>query len=356
MRTLVTDESYINLLEEVKLKIKQAQINAMIVVNHHLLILYWQIGNMILERQKTANWGDKVLSQLSIDIKLTYPNIQGYSVRNLKYMRAFARENPSFEIGQVPLAQISWYHNITLIEKIPNQTTRLWYAQKAIENGWSRDVMLTHIESHLHLRQGNSVNNFAETMPKIQSDLAQEIMKDPYLFDFLTLRENALEKELEEALIKHIVQFLLELGQGFAFVGRQYILNIAGDDYKIDLLFYHLRLRCFVVIDLKTRHFIPEDAGKMNFYVNALDDILKTEQDNQTIGLILCKDKNKIKAEYALRGIKTPIGVSEFRLTEILPDEFKSSLPSIEDIEQTLTSYTKNTEVSKTQKSTPVMG
>ena len=336
MRTLLTDESYLNLLQEVKQKIKQAQFNAMIVVNHHLLILYWQIGNMILQRQKESNWGDKILSQLSKDIRLAYPTIEGYSVTNLKYMRAFARENPHFEIGQAPLDQISWYHNITLIEKIPDQTTRIWYAYKAIENGWSRDMMVIHIKSNLHLRQGNSVNNFAETMPKLQSDLAQQILKDPYIFDFVNLREDALEKELEDALVKHIINFLLELGQGFAFVGRQYIVNVGGEDYKIDLLFYHLKLRCFVVIDLKIRQFMPEDAGKMNFYVNALDDILKTKQDNQTIGLILCKDKNKVKAEYALRGINTPIGISEFKLTEILPDELKSSLPSIEDLEQKL--------------------
>lgn len=336
MGTLLTDASYLNLLQEVKQKIKQAQLNAMIVVNHHLLSLYWQIGNMILQRQKEHGWGNKVISQLSKDIKQSFPTIQGYSERNLGYMKKFADEYEESVILQVPLAKISWYHNITLIEKIPDQTTRLWYAYKAIENGWSRDMMVIHIKSNLHLRLGSSVNNFAETMPKVQSDLAQQILKDPYIFDFVNLRENALEKELEDALVKHIINFLLELGQGFAFVGRQYIVNVGGDDYKIDLLFYHLKLRCFVVIDLKIRQFMPEDAGKMNFYVNALDDILKTEQDNQTIGLILCKDKNKVKAEYALRGINTPIGISEFKLTEILPDELKSSLPSIEDIEQKL--------------------
>lgn len=341
MGTLITDTSYQTLLHEIKQTIRQAQIRAMVVVNHQLLILYWQIGNMILERQKESNWGDKVLSQLSRDIKSEYPELQGYSIRNLKYMRAFARENPSFQIGQAPLAQISWYHNITLIEKFTDLDTRLWYARKAIENGWSRNMMVNHIEAQLHLRQGKSINNFTDTLPKIQSDLATELLKDPYCFDFLNLREGALEKELEEALIKHIVNFLLELGQGFAFVGRQYIVNISGDDYKIDLLFYHLKLRCFVVIDLKTRQFMPEDAGKMNFYVNALDDILKTEQDNKTIGLILCKDKNKVKAEYALRGIQTPIGISSFKLTEILPEEFKSSLPSIEDLEQKLKDFGK---------------
>ena len=336
MGTLLTDNAYKNLLQEIKEAIRQAQIKAMITVNHQLLLLYWQIGNMVLQRQKEANWGDKVLPQLSRDIKQAYPNIQGYSVRNLKYMRGFARENPNFAIGQAPLAQISWYHNITLIEKISDSTTRLWYAYKAIENGWSRDIMVLHIEGKLHLRQGNSVNNFSETLPIPQSDMAQQMLKDPYIFDFLNLKEEALEKELEDALVKHIISFLLELGQGFAFVGRQYILSVSGDDYKIDLLFYHLKLRCFVVIDLKTRQFKPEDAGKMNFYVNAIDDILKTELDNKTIGLILCKDKSNVKVEYALRGINTPIGVSEFKLTPILPEEFKSSLPSIEDLEQKL--------------------
>jgi predicted nuclease of restriction endonuclease-like (RecB) superfamily len=279
--------------------------------------------------------------QLSKDLKIAFPMMKGYSERNLGYMKKFATEYGNSAILQVPLAKISWYHNITLIEKIPDYSTRLWYAHKAIENGWSRDVMVTHIDKQLHLRQGNSANNFAETLPKQQSNLAQEILKDPYIFDFLNLREDALEKELEEALIKHIISFLLELGQGFAFVGRQYVLNISGDDYKIDLLFYHLKLRCFVVIDLKTRQFMPEDAGKMNFYVNALDDILKTEHDNKTIGLILCKNKNDVKAEYALRGIQTPIGISAFKLTEILPDELKSNLPSIEELELELRRFEK---------------
>jgi predicted nuclease of restriction endonuclease-like (RecB) superfamily len=336
MATLITDTSYQNLLQEVKQTIRDAQIKAMIIVNHQLLILYWQIGNMILERQQQHGWGNKVITQLSKDLKVAFPDMKGYSERNLGYMKKFAAEYSEAAILQVPLAKISWYQNITLIEKISDRTTRFWYAHKAIENGWSRDMMVTHIEQQLHLRQGNSVNNFDETLPKAQSDLAQQLLKDPYIFDFLNLREDALEKELEDALIKHIVSFLLELGQGFAFVGRQYILNVSGDDYKIDLLFYHLKLRCFVVIDLKTRQFMPEDAGKMNFYVNALDDLLKTEQDNKTIGLILCKDKNKVKAEYALRGISTPIGISAFKLTEILPDELKSSLPSIEDLEQKL--------------------
>jgi predicted nuclease of restriction endonuclease-like (RecB) superfamily len=341
MGTLITDTSYQNLLQEIKQTIRQAQIKAMVMVNHQLLILYWQIGNMILERQKEYGWGNKVIVQLSKDLKIAFPMMKGYSERNLGYMKKFAVEYPDIAILQVPLAKISWYHNITLIEKFAHLEMRLWYAHKAIENGWSRDMMVNHIEAQLHLRQGNSVNNFSDTLPKIQSDLATEMLKDPYCFDFLNLREGALEKELEEALIKHIISFLLELGQGFAFVGRQYIVNISGDDYKIDLLFYHLKLRCFVVIDLKTRQFMPEDAGKMNFYVNALDDILKTEQDNKTIGLILCKDKNKVKAEYALRGIQTPIGISSFKLTEILPEEFKSSLPSIEDLEQKLKDFRK---------------
>jgi predicted nuclease of restriction endonuclease-like (RecB) superfamily len=336
MATLITDISYQNLLQEVKQTIRAAQIKAMIIVNHQLLILYWQIGNMILERQQQHGWGNKVITQLSKDLKVAFPDMKGYSERNLGYMKKFAAEYNEAAILQAPLAKISWYQNITLIEKITDRTTRFWYAYKAIENGWSRDMMVTHIEQQLHLRQGNSVNNFDETLPKAQSDLAQQLLKDPYIFDFLNLREDALEKELEDALIKHIVSFLIELGQGFAFVGRQYILNVSGDDYKIDLLFYHLKLRCFVVIDLKTRQFMPEDAGKMNFYVNALDDLLKTEQDNKTIGLILCKDKNKVKAEYALRGISTPIGISAFKLTEVLPDELKSSLPSIEDLEQKL--------------------
>ena len=251
-------------------------------------------------------------------------------------MKRFAIEYLNFGILQVPLAKITWYHNITLLEKISDQDTRIWYAQKTIEQGWSRDVLVMQIESKMHERQGKSINNFENTLPEPQSDLAKQTLKDPYIFDFLSLTGQVLERDLEDALVKHITNFLLELGVGFAYMGRQYQIFVDDDTYKIDLLFYHLKLRCYVAIDLKTRKFKPEDVGKMNFYVNALDDILKTELDNPTIGIILCKDKDSVKAKYTLKGINTPIGISEYKLEDAIPDNIKSSLPTIEDLENKL--------------------
>ena len=335
MNELHTND-YLLFFAEIKQQIQQAQVKAMVAVNQQLLQLYWNMGNMIIERQKKSAWGDKLLNQLSTDLKEYFPTMKGFSVRNLKYMRVFARENPEFAIGQDPLAQITWYSNIALFEKVSDRDTRSWYAQKALEYGWSRDVLVMQIETKLHLRQGKSVNNFENILPKLQSDLAQQTLKDPYIFDFLNLTGDVLEKELEDALVKHITNFLLELGVGFAYIGRQYQIFVDDDEYKIDLLFYHLKLRSYVAIDLKIRQFKPEDVGKMNFYVNAVDDVLKTELDNPTIGIILCKDKDSVKAEYTLRGINTPIGISEFKLNDALPDNFKSSLPTIEDLENKL--------------------
>ena len=335
MKELQTDD-YLLFFAEIKQQIQQAQIKAMVAVNRQLLQLYWNMGNMIVERQKKFGWGRSVIKQLSEDLKREFPTARGYSERNLGYMKRFAGEYPDFEILQVPLAKITWYHNITLLEKVLDQDTRLWYAQKTLEHGWSRDVLVVQIETKLHLRQGKSVNNFEHILPKLQSDLAQQTLKDPYIFDFLNLTGDVLEKELEDALVKHITNFLLELGVGFAYIGRQYQIFVDDDEYKIDLLFYHLKLRSYVAIDLKTRQFKPEDVGKMNFYVNAIDDVLKTDLDNPTIGIILCKDKDSVKAEYTLKGINTPIGISEFKLNDALPDDFKSSLPTIEDLENRL--------------------
>ncbi len=335
MNELHTND-YLLFFAEIKQQIQQAQVKAMVAVNQQLLQLYWNMGNMIMERQKKSAWGDKLLNQLSTDLKEHFPTMKGFSVRNLKYMRVFARENPEFAIGQQAVAQITWSHNIILLGKCASLEERFWYAEKALENGWSRDVLAMQIESKLHLRQGKSVNNFENILPKLQSDLAQQTLKDPYIFDFLNLTGDVLEKELEDALVKHITNFLLELGVGFAYIGRQYQIFVDDDEYKIDLLFYHLKLRSYVAIDLKIRQFKPEDVGKMNFYVNAVDDVLKTELDNPTIGIILCKDKDSVKAEYTLRGINTPIGISEFKLNDALPDNFKSSLPTIEDLENRL--------------------
>ncbi len=336
MSSFITDSSYRDLLREVKEKIRSAQVQAMVTVNQHLLILYWEVGQSILERQSGTKWGDKVLSQLAADLKIDFPELEGFSMTNLKYMRQFARSYPQFPISQAPLDQISWYHNITLLQKCPDEQKRFWYAAAALEYGWSRDVMVHHIETQLFQRKGGAPTNFKNTLPAPDSDLAQQTLKDPYLLDFLTLSEAAKEKDLEAQIVRHITRFLLELGAGFAFVGSQYPLVVAGSEFKIDLLFYHLNLRRYVVIDLKVRAFKPDDAGKMNFYLSAIDDLLKTEADNPSIGIILCKDKKNVLVEYALKDLTKPIGVSEYMLTDALPAGLQSSLPSVEDLEQRL--------------------
>lgn len=339
MTTLFTDNAYRDLLQEVKDKIRTAQIRAMITVNQQLLILYWEIGKAILERQRDKGWGAKVVEQLAIDIRLEFPELQGFSKRNLLYMRQFASAYRTFPIVQAPLAQISWYHNITLLQKCPDEQKRFWYAAAALENGWSRDVLVHHIDTKLYERQGGITSNFKHTLPEPDSDLVQQTLKDPYLFDFLTLAAGAKEKELESQIVAHITRFLLELGAGFAFVGSQYPLSIAGEEYRIDLLFYHLKLRRYVVIDLKIRAFQPGDAGKMNFYLSAVDDLVKAEADLPSIGIILCKDKNNILVEYALKDLSKPIGVSEYVLTATLPSDLQSNLPTVEEIEQRLKSW-----------------
>ena len=335
MNELLTDD-YKLFFGEIKEAIRQAQIKAMVTVNQQLLHLYWNIGNMILERQAKFGWGSSVISQLSKDLKEEFPTAKGYSERNLGYMKKFASEYPDFAILQRGVAKITWSHNVILLDKCKTKEERFWYAQQTIESGWSRDVLVMQIETKLHERQGKAIHNFDSFLPKLQSDLAEQTLKNPYIFDFLDLTGDVLEKELEDALVKHITNFLLELGVGFAYVGRQYQIFVDDDEYKIDLLFYHLKLRCYVAIDLKIRKFKPEDVGKMNFYVNALDDVLKTEHDNPTIGIILCKEKNNVRAEYALRGVNTPISISEFRLNEAIPDEIKSNLPTIEELESKL--------------------
>ncbi|MGB0863246.1 MAG: PDDEXK nuclease domain-containing protein [Saprospiraceae bacterium] len=330
------DKDYKAFLKEVKLKIQHAQTKAIVTVNQELLYLYWDIGNEIISRQKEASWGDNVITQLSKDLKKEFPSMKGFSTRNLKYMRRFAREYPTFENRQQAVAQIGWSHNLLLIQKVKDVKERFWYAQKAVEHGWSRSMMVHHIERRLYEREGKAITNFANTLPSPQSELAQQSLKDPYIFDFLTLAKDAREKDLEDALMKHITKFLLELGAGFAFVGRQYALNIGKEDYYIDLLFYHLKLRAYVVIDLKIGKFKPADAGQINFYLSAVDDILKTENDNPSIGLVLCKDKENVVVEYALKDISKPIGISEYKLSDAIPEDLKSSLPTIKDLEREL--------------------
>lgn len=330
---------YEGFLRDLKQRIQSAQLRAATAVNMELVLLYWSIGRDILARQQAQGWGAKVIEKLSADLRHEFPEMKGFSPRNLKYMRAFAEIYPDEAIVQVSLAQITWYHNIALMEKIKGEKERLWYARATVEHGWSRNVLVHHIETNLYARQGKATTNFERTLPAPQSDLAQQVLKDPYNFDFLTLHKDARERELQVGLTTHIRQFLLELGKGFAFVGGPYPLHVGGDEFEIDLLFYHLHLRCYVVIDLKIGKFAPEDAGQMNFYLSAVDDLLRHKDDAPTIGLILCRSKNEIVAEYALRDINKPIGVAAHLTREIeasLPQVFQYSLPTVEEIEAEL--------------------
>jgi predicted nuclease of restriction endonuclease-like (RecB) superfamily len=329
-------QSYAALLASIKERIQSAQMRAAVAVNQELVLLYWSIGKEILSRQQEEGWGKNIIPRLSKDLSSQFPDIKGLSPRNLGYMKAFAEAWPDEAILQAPLAKLTWFHNLTLLEKVKTEDERLWYAHAALENGWSRNVLVMHIEAGLHRRQGKALTNFQRTLPAPQSDLAQQLLKDPYNFDFLTLAENAHEREVETGLVEHIQKFLVELGIGFAFVGRQYPLDIAGKDYRLDLLFYHLKLRCFVVIDLKGGEFKPEYAGKMNFYLAAVDDMLKHPNDQPSIGLILCKTKTEVVVEYALRGTTTPMGIAEFTHLVKLPDEFKGTLPTVEELEAEL--------------------
>ncbi|MCQ6958421.1 PDDEXK nuclease domain-containing protein [Mucilaginibacter aquariorum] len=342
------EKNYLSFLGKLKNDIEQARLKAVLTVNEQLLELYWKIGNNILIQQNAEGWGTKIIDKLSADLKSSFPDMSGISPRNLKYMRAFADAYPEFvqvplaqiknsdAIVQVPLAQLPWYHHITLLDKVKNKEERIFYIKQAVQFGWSRNLLVNQIENDLYSRKGKAVTNFSATLPPIQSDLAKEIFKDPYKFDFLNLAENHFERELEDGLVGHMTKFLLELGNGFSYVGRQYPLQIGGEDYYIDLLFYHLRLRCFVVIELKAGKFIPEYAGKLNFYLNAVDGMLKHQHDQPTIGILICKEKNKIVAEYALKGLEKPIGISEYHLTKAIPTDLKDSLPSIADIEKNL--------------------
>lgn len=334
--TTAVPEGYDNFLTELKDRIRHAQLRAALSVNRELVLLYWTIGRDILANQNEQGWGAKVIDRLAGDLRKAFPEMSGFSPRNLKYMRAFAEAWIDEAIVQAPLAQITWYHNIALLEKINTPEERLWYARQAIENGWSRNVLVHQIESGLYRRQGKALTNFTRTLPVPQSELAQQIVKDPYNFDFLTLSKEAQEREVERGLLDHIRDFLLELGVGFAFVGSQYPLHVGGEEFRIDLLFYHLKLRAYVVIDLKMEAFKPEFSGKMNFYLSAADDLLRHPSDEPSIGIILCKSKNKIVAEYALRDLRKPMGISEYRLTESLPKQLKSSLPSVRELEAEL--------------------
>ncbi len=338
-----TDElnlsEYAEFLGNLKTQIQQAQIRAISRVNRELVLLYWQIGREILQRQQEKGWGAKVIERLSKDLRKEFPEMKGFSTRNLKYMRILAETYLEEEFVQQLVAQIPWGHNVRILDKVKDKTEREFYIRHTIENGWSRSILELQIESKLYERQGKAQTNFERILPKPQSDLANQLLKDPYNFDFLTIGFEAHERELESGLLQNIKEFLLELGVGFAFVGSQYHLEIGEQDFYIDLLFYHLKLRAFVAIDLKTVDFKPEFSGKMNFYLSAVDDLLKHADDNPSIGLILCKTKNKIIVEYALRDASKPIGVSTVGLTENLPEEIKRNMPSIEEIEAELSEH-----------------
>jgi predicted nuclease of restriction endonuclease-like (RecB) superfamily len=348
---------YTDLLAVVRQKLDQARQRSVLAVNCELISLYWEIGNLIANKQREVGWGQGIIPKLSQDIKGLSPEVKGFSPRNIGRMIAFYREYPDAErvvrsqaidhqsAAVLPQAvakletlifQLPWGHNILLIEKIKDRTERLFYIQRSIEQGWSRNMLALMYESQLHLREGGSISNFKHLLPPEQSDLVQQALKDPYIFDFLSLTEPYQERELELALLSHVEKFLLELGVGFSFVGRQYPLAIGKHEYYVDLLFYHFKLRRFVVIELKKGKFKPEYAGKLNFYCNVVDDVLKHQDDQSTVGLILCQDKDELVAEYAFKGIDKPIGVSEYQLMKDLPKEFQSSLPSVEAIEAEL--------------------
>jgi predicted nuclease of restriction endonuclease-like (RecB) superfamily len=331
MTTELNSKTYAVLLQDLKQEISTARIRAHLSVNKEMISLYWSIGNQILERQKSEGWGSKVIENISKDLRSEFPEMKGLSYQNISYMRQFAIEYDD-NILQQPVGEIPWGHNITIFSKVKNSDERIWYAQRTIENGWSRNVLSLQIQSNLYARDGKSINNFQNTLPSPQSDLAASIIKDPYNLEFLDIQGKFHERELEEKLIDHIRKFLLELGQGFAFIGNQYHIELEGEDYYLDLLFYHVKLKCYVVIELKTGKFKPEYAGKLNFYLNLMDRRVKDASDNPTIGLILCEEKRGITVEYAIEGINKPMGVSQFKLTEKLPEQLKQYLPSSEEL------------------------
>ena len=351
MKGAILPESYARVLKSLKDRIRQARIKATLSAHRQLIELYWHIGKVIVERQRNEGWGKSVVERLAVDLHKAFPDMGGLSPRNIWRMRAFhlaytedvqklpraVAELDGKNLPQ-PVAEIPWGHNAALLEKIKEPAERIWYARKTIENGWSRDILILQIENDLYRRQGKAVSNYKKTLPPPNSDLAHQMLKDPYVFDFLSLGEEAHERAVEKELVSHITRFLLELGTGFAFIGKQFHLEVSGKDFYLDLLFYHVRLHCYVVVELKAGAFKPEYAGQINFYLSAIDDLMKAPEDNPSIGLILCATRDRILAEYALRDMKKPIGVAEWKtkLTRSLPAKLKSSLPTIEELEAEL--------------------
>lgn len=329
-------EGYEVWLADVKAWIFAARQRAALAVNSELLGVYWQIGKDILDRQTAQGWGVKVIERLSHDLRTTFPDLGGFSRANLFYMRAFAEAWPKSAIVQQAVGRLPWGHNIVLLTKLKDPGLRQAYAEAAVEFGWSRSVLEMQIEAQRVERKGKAITNFERAIPKPDSDLARESLKDPYRLDFLGIGDEAQEREIEASLIQHIAEFLVELGAGFAFVGRQVHLEIGGDDFYIDLLFYHLQLRRYVVVELKADKFRPEHLGQLGFYMTAVDDMFRHEADEPTIGLLLCKTKNEAVAEYALRDNSQPLGIAQYQLLEALPDPLQTALPTIEQIEREL--------------------
>lgn len=330
--------NYLSTFEEIRRRLEESRLGTLLAANASMILSYWEVGRVILSRQEAEGWGARVIDRLSQDLSKAIPSLQGLSPRNLKYMRSFAAAWPDRETVQGIFARLPWRQNIALLEKLQDSETRIWYAKQALQHGWSQPILRMQIDTALHKRQGRALNNFPFTLPPVDSDLASQIFKDPYLFDFLGTADLRRERELEQALMDHIQRFLLELGSGFAFVGRQVHLEIGDQDFYLDLLFYHLKLRRFVVVELKAVPFEPGFTGQMSLYLGAVDDLLRHQDDAPSIGLLLCKGKNGLVVEYALRGMASPIGVADWQtqLTDSLPREFEGSLPTIAEIEAEL--------------------
>ena len=328
---------YAEFLESLKEKVRAAQVRAGLAVNRELVILYWEIGHEIATRQQTLGWGAKVAPQLSKDLRRAFPEMKGFSPRNLNYMKAFYEAWPDKEILQQLVAIIPWGHLVRILDKTSTPEQRLFYVRKTMENGWSRNVLMVHMERDLYQREGQAVTNFEATLPPPQSDLAVQILKDPYVFDFLGLEEDAQEREIEGAMIRHLKDTLVEMGMGFAFVGQQVHLEVGERDFYVDLLFYHLKLHSYVVVELKAVEFQPEFSGKLNFYLSAVDDLVRDpDVDGPSIGLLLCRKKEGVVVEYALRDIHKPIGVADLQLTRLVPEDLKGELPTVEMLEAEL--------------------
>jgi predicted nuclease of restriction endonuclease-like (RecB) superfamily len=334
---------YVQFINNLKEKIRAAQLKAALSVNQGLIKLYWEIGKDIAEKQKSGGWGSKIIERIGKDIQKEFPEVEGFSRRNLFRMRSFYLAyqivpQAVAQLESLPVFRIPWGHNAVLLERVKDVKTKLWYAAQAIENGWSRSMLETWIDSNLHKRQGKAITNFKASLPEPRSDIAEQTIKDPYVFDFFTLSKKYREKELEQGLMDHLQKFLLELGEGFAFLGRHYRIEVEGEDYLIDLLFYHVKLHCYFIVELKATAFDPRDAGQMNFYLSAVDDLLRQPEDQPSIGILLCKTKNKVKVEYALRNCKSPISVASYetKIVKSLPKELKSSLPTVQEIEAEL--------------------